>query len=316
MKSQVQNLVFFGTSGFAVLTLKALIEAGYNIAAVITQPDKPAGRKQKLSPAPIKIFAEQHDLKILQPKTLRDDDIFETFKNLNPDICIIAAYGKIVPSRYLEIPKYGFLNIHPSLLPKYRGPSPIQTAILNGENETGVTVMIIDEEVDHGPILMQKAYNLPPSTYYPQAEKELAEMGARLLIKTLTKYLKGEIKSKPQDHSQAIFTKILSRQDGRINWNESAKKIYNQVRALNPEPGTWTTWNSRVINIPTLRVGYPQTREISKTPGLIAKTDKNIVVTAKDSCLELNLIQLEGGKKMTIEEFINGHRDFVGSILN
>src|SRR3989344_7375138 len=233
------NIVFFGTPDFAMPVLDALIKNGYNVSH-------------------------------FQTKSLKDEQTFEDFKFLNPDLCVVAAYGKILPARYLDVPKYSFLNIHPSLLPKYRGPSPVQTAILNGDpvveisdaysinkpkshygasTETGVTIMLMDELVDHGPILAQKTYNLQPTTYNLQASKELFELGAELLVKTLPGYINGELKPKEQDHSQATFTKMFTREDGRINWDDPAQKIYNRIRALNPEPGTWTTWKGKVINI-------------------------------------------------------------------
>ncbi|OGN08171.1 MAG: methionyl-tRNA formyltransferase [Candidatus Yanofskybacteria bacterium RIFCSPHIGHO2_02_FULL_41_11] len=314
MKSQAQNIVFFGTSEFAVPTLEALINVKYEIAAVITRPDKPIGRKQALSPSPIKILARQKNIKVLQPITLKSDEFFESFKKFNPDICIVTAYGKIIPSQYIEIPKYGFLNIHPSLLPKYRGPSPIQTAILNGEKEMGVTIIMVDEEVDHGLLLSTIAYSLSSKAYYKEIEKELAELGAKLLIETLPKYIRGEIAPEPQDHSQATFTKILSRENGRINWNEPAEKICNQIRALNPEPGTWTTWNNKVINIPIFNVGYPQVEE--NKPGMVIKVNKDIFVATGKGYLKLETIQLEGGREMPVKSFVNGYKDFIGSALD
>ena len=275
------NTVFFGTPDFAMPVLEALKKTGHNVSH-------------------------------FQSKSLKDEKVFEEFKNLKPDLCVVAAYGKILPSRYLEIPKYGFLNVHPSLLPKYRGPSPIQTAILNGDKETGVTIMVVDAEVDHGPILAQKTYNLQLTTYNPQASKELFELGAKLLIKILPKFINGEIEVKLQEHEKATFTKMFKREDGRINWSEPAEKIYNQVRALNPEPGTWTTWKSKVINISnvtTFNVVNPQ------VAGTVIKLDGNVAVATKTCYLILKSIQLEGGKVMDAKSFLNGHPDFLNSML-
>ncbi len=247
------NIVFFGTSNFAMPVLEALIKNGYNVSH-------------------------------FQSKSLKDEQIFEEFKNLNPDLCVVAAYGKILPSRYLEIPKYGFLNVHPSLLPKYRGPSPVQTAILNGDKETGVSIMMVDSEVDHGPVLAQKTYNLQPTTYNLQASKELFEFGAELLIETLPKYIDGKIEIKPQEHAKATFTKMFKREDGRINWSEPSNKTYNRIRALNPEPGTWSVWKGKIINIKKAEL--------------------------HDGKIKIQIIQMEGGKEMSLEEFLRGHRDF------
>ena len=312
------KVVFFGTPDFAMPVLKALIENGYNVSH-------------------------------FRSKNLKDDVVFEEFKNLKPNLCVVAAYGKIIPKHYLEVPKYGFINIHPSLLPKYRGPSPIQTAILNddpapilssdrhseggrdwygADTETGVTIMLMDEQVDHGPILAQKPYCLLPTTYYPQAEKELAELGAKLLVETLPKHIDREIKPAEQDHSQATFTKMFSRNDGRINWNEPAEKIYNRVRALNPEPGTWTLLRSsgvsfveqsKVLNISEAEFKYlevrpPKSKEV-EPPGLVRKINGDIAVATGKCYLILKQIQLEGGKKMDAKSFINGHPDFLNSQL-
>ena len=249
------NIVFFGTPDFAMPVLETLIKNGYNVSR-------------------------------FQSKSLKDDQTFETFKQLNPDLCVVAAYGKILPARYLNVPKYGFVNVHPSLLPKYRGPSPIQTAILNGDEETGVTIMVVDEEMDHGPILAVREFSIFNFQFsnHDELAKELFELGAKLLIETLPKYLSGEIKPIEQDHGQATFTKMFKREDGRINWDSPAQKIYNQIRALNPEPGTWTTWNNKIINIK--KAGF------------------------RDRQIHIQTIQMEGKKEMPFEEFLRGHPDF------
>lgn len=313
------KIVFFGTPDFAIPALKLLIESGYNISAVFT------------GHGPVNALAREHKIKIFQPTSLKkakprsdaqgasttgDDLTFEEFKNLKPDICIITAYGKIIPQKFLDIPRYGFLNIHPSLLPKYRGPSPIQTAILNGDKETGVTILVVDAEVDHGLILKNIGYKISSLKYYKEVEKDLAEIGARLLIETLPKYTKGEIEVKPQEHNQATFTKMFKREDGRINWNQPCDKIYNQIRALNPEPGTWTTWKGKVINIPTYDVGYPQMANLArKESGTVGKIDNDIAIATRTSYLILKSIQLEGGEKMDAKSFVNGHPNFLGSTL-
>ena len=278
--SKSLNIVFFGTPDFAMPVLEALIKEGYNVSR-------------------------------FQPRTLKDEQVFEEFKNLKPDICIIAAYGKILPQKYIDIPKYGFINIHPSILPKYRGPSPIQTAILNGDKETGVSIMLIDTEVDHGPILSNIKYKISKGKYYPEIAKELFDLGAKLLIETLPKYISGEIKPKEQDHTKATFTKMFDRKDGRINWQEPASKIYDRIRALGTEPGTWTTWKGKVLNI----FGVEILNKESNAPGLVEKLDGNIAVGTKKCYLILKSVQLEGGKIMDAKSFINGHSDLLNSIL-
>jgi len=313
MTKNSTKIVFFGTSDFAVPALKSLINFGYSVIAVVTQPEKPAGRLRITMPSPVKKTALENNIPVLEPHNLKnDDDFFKNFHKLAPNICIVAAYGKIIPIRYLGIPEYGFINIHPSLLPKYRGPSPIQTAILNGTDETGVTIMKMDEQVDHGPILGTKSYYLLPTTYYPQAEKDLAEDGAELLIEILPKYINEEMKPMEQDYSQATFTNLISHIDGHINWNKPAEEIYNQIRALNPEPGTWTTWQDKTLNIKNAKV---LTKDCSDPEGTIVKIDNLIAVTTKKHHLILEQIQLEGRKEMDAKSFLNGHSDFLNSRL-
>ena len=274
------KIVFLGTSEFAVPALQALYKAGFDVT-VITMPDQPSGRKKVITSPVIKLVAEQLGLKVLQPSTLKDDAFFEEFKSLAPDICVVAAYGKIIPERYLSVPKF-FLNIHPSLLPKYRGPTPVQSAILNGETATGVTIMQVDKDVDHGAIFSQKEFQIGQNETYPLLHDRLAEEGADMLVDVIQKI--DSIAPQEQDHSQATFTKIYTREDGRIDWSHSAEEIYNQIRALNPEPGTWTMWNDKIINI-------------KKAERIEGK-------------LTLSIIQLEGKKETTLADFLNGHPDF------
>jgi len=315
MKNQDHpKIVFFGTSEFAVPALKNLLNFGYKIEAVVTQPEKPAGRLRVTVPSPIKKAALENNILALEPHNLKnDEEFFKHFKHLNPDLCIVASYGKIIPSRYLEIPTYGFINIHPSLLPKYRGPSPIQMTIMNGDEEAGVTIILIDEQVDHGKIVSSIKYKVLRDKNYKETEEELAKLGAELLIETLPKYIGGDIKPQEQDHARATFTKMLTRENGRIDWNEPAEKIYNQIRALNPEPGTWTIWNGKTLNIKTAQIVDNDCDD--KTPGLVEKLNNNIAVATKKCYLILKQIQLEGGKEMDAKSFINGHPDFLNSVL-
>ncbi|MBI2062464.1 MAG: methionyl-tRNA formyltransferase [Candidatus Yanofskybacteria bacterium] len=303
MKNNLK-IVFFGTPDFAMPVLEALKKNSYNVFH-------------------------------LQQKSLKDELVFEEFKSLKPDICIVAAYGKIIPQKFLDIPQFGFINIHPSLLPKYRGPSPIQTAILNEDQEAGVSIIVMDAEIDHGPLLAKREFSIFNFKFSNHSElaKELFELGAKLLIETLPKYIAGEIKIKEQDHSQATFTKMFSRDDGRINWNQPCEKIYNQIRALNPEPGTWTMWKGKILNIhetDIIKEGWPEWACLParRDPGRVEVSRPNpsgvrrgqdpghvIVVATKTCYLILKSIQLEGGKKMDAKSFVNGHPDFLGSRL-
>lgn len=309
------KIIFFGTSRFAVPALKFLIQNGYPITAVVTQLEKPAGRQRITMPSHVKKVALENHLHVLEPHTLKDEDFFKDFKKLDFDVAVVASYGKIIPSRYIELSKYGFINIHPSLLPKYRGPSPIQSAILNGDKETGVAIMKIDAEVDHGPILGIKNYELNIADYYEKAEKELAELGGELLLDVLPKYISGEIQPKEQEHSKATFTKMLNREDGRINWNKTAEEIYNQIRALNPEPGTWTAWKNKSLNIKTAQSECLEIPQTHIEAGTVCNVNNFVAVATKKCYLILKQIQLEGGKEMDAKSFINGHPDFIGSKL-
>lgn len=288
------KIVFFGTSEFAAPALKALLRAGYDVQAVVTLSDKKVGRKKILTSPPIKNTALELGISVFQPESLKDDSFFESFKNWQPDFCVVAAYGKLIPLKYLDFPRFGFLNIHPSLLPKYRGPTPIQTAILNGDNETGVTIIVVDEEMDHGGILARREFKFSnPSTDLGQVfqfsnskeiELKLSQLGAELLIEVLPKYISGEIKPKEQDHIQATFTKKFKREDGKVNWERPLEETFNQIRALSPEPGAWTIWEEKVLNIKS------------------AKLSRESLV--------LERVQLEGGREMSAAEFTRGHPGF------
>jgi methionyl-tRNA formyltransferase len=305
------KIVFFGTSDFAVSSLEKIINEGYRISAVITQPDKITGRnKSEVSP-PVKISAVRNNIEVFQPTKL-DGDFLNKFRDIDPDICIVVAYGKIIPKEYLQIPKYGFLNVHPSLLPKYRGPSPIQTVLLEGRKETGVSIMVVDEKIDHGPVLSSENYAVWPKATSKQLEKELSNLGAELLAETVAKWVKGEIEPVSQDDGKATFTKILGRDDGRIDWNQTAEKIHNQIRALSDEPGVWTVWNKKIINVKTALPGENKSPE---TPGTVLKINSDIAVATKDNYLILKQVQPGGGKTMDVFSFANGHKDFIGSIL-
>ena len=317
MKNQVQSnalkIIYFGTSDFAVTAFRLLVQNGYNIIAVVTQPEKPIGRAKMVVPGPVKKIATENNIPVFEPHNLKNDEEFlKHFKSLNPDICIVAAYGKIIPSQILEMPRFGFLNIHPSLLPKYRGPSPIQTSIMNGDEETGVTIMKLDEGMDHGPVLAITNYRLPITKTYKEAEEELAYEGAKLLLEAIPKYIAGEIELREQEHSEATLTKLLDRKDGKIDWKKSAGEIYNKIRALNPEPGTWTIWREKILNI---KFGEVLSREATETPGTIVSVDNQIAVATSKCYLVLKQIQLEGRKEMDVKAFLNGHPDFPGSAL-
>jgi methionyl-tRNA formyltransferase len=297
------NIVFFGTPEFALPSLHKLIEADFNVVAVVTTPDEPTGRNAKPTPPPVKVFAEQNGLRIFQPSSLKENDFFDIFCNLKPDICIIVAYGKIIPQKYLDIPKYGFVNIHPSLLPKYRGPSPIQSAILNGDAETGISLIKIDDQMDHGPIITQINYTISNDKYYAEIEVDMAELGAKLLVDNLSMYIDSTLKPVEQDHASATIVKKFNRIDGKIDWSKSAEQIRNQIRALNPNPGTWTTLNDKTLNIFKADIV-----ELDSKDDVIREKSRLLLKTG-DGYISPTLLQLEGKKVLSIKEFLNGFHE-------
>jgi len=307
--------IFFGTPEFAAIVLEELINSGYVPEAVICNPDEPVGRKQILTPPPTKILAGKYGIHILQPETLANYKLQIT--NYKPDLAIVAAYGKIIPKNILGIPHRGTINVHPSLLPKYRGASPIQYAILNGEKGTGVTIMKIDEEMDHGPIISNVKIQISNDDTYDSLSQKLAISGAELLIKTIPDYISGEIKPVEQDHSKATYTKIIKKEDGKIDWSKSAGEIERVTRAFYPWPTAWTIWRQetsdkgQVLKIFEADVSDGNGK---KTGEVFLKNNKLAIKCGKDS-LVIKKLQLEGGKVLTAKEFLNGHKDFVGSVL-
>lgn len=331
------KILFFATSEFAIPSLKALVENGHDIAAVITQPDKPAGRHLTPLPSPAKVWALEHNLKVLQPTSLQlspspGERVSSSpslpkrwggikgeveFKDI--DLAIVASYGKIIPKEMIDLPKLGTLNIHPSLLPKYRGPSPIQAAILNGDSETGVTIIKLDEKLDHGPIVAQQkltTYNL--QLYYQELHDKLAWLGAELLIEILPDYLEGKVKPVPQDHAKASFTKIITKDDARIHWNFSAEKIEAMVRAYDVWPVAWTTLEGKLIKIYEAEPLAAGASVRGSKAGQIIGAKYGLQVKCGDQkdrqfgVLEIKALQEEGRKKMPALEYLHGHHGLEG----
>ena len=320
------RIIFFGTSEFAIPALGALANIGYDIVVVITTPDEPAGRKQILTPPPIKVAARKLGLAITQPTKLKgNSELIAYSLKLKVNIGIVAAYGKIIPPELINLPEHGILNIHPSLLPKYRGPSPIQAAILNGERETGVTILKIDEEVDHGPIIAKSPKRKVKSDEkFRELHEDLAKIGANLLIKILPDYLAGKIKPVEQDHSQATFTKIIKKENGRIDWHQEAKQTYNQYRAFHLWPGIFTSVKRKaksekqqILKITDCKVSdrQPYHGHDEIYIGKVYQEDDEIYVPCSIGHLDILRVQLESGKEMPIRDFLSGHRDFIGSLL-
>lgn len=306
------SIVFFGTSTFAIPSIKILVKNNYFISGIITVPDKPKGRKKIITSPPTKLEAEKLHIPVYQPKD--KEELKNVVFKLKPDLGIVAAYGKIIPPEVLNFPKHKIINIHSSLLPKYRGPTPIQTAILNGEKETGITIIVLDEELDHGDIISQIKYPILEDDNYQILHDKLSKAGAELLIKLLPDWINGKIKAIPQDHKKATFTRKFKWEDGKIEWSKESIEIIRKIKALNPEPGTWTTWNGKVLKILDAKADIKKIKNAIR-PGLIYADGKNIYVQTKNGSILLKRIQLAGKKQMELEEFILGNRNFIGACL-
>lgn len=310
------NITFFGTSEFAAIVLEKLINSNYKPALVITQPDKPVGRKQVFTPPPVKMLAQKYNLSFIQPERLNSKDTLYAIQNTLYDLGIVAAYGQIIPKEILEIPRYGTLNVHPSLLPLWRGPSPIQYAILNGDEETGVTTMLMDEEVDHGAILSNAQCSMTNDQFKAEElSRKLADMGADLLINTIPDWIRGKIKPVEQDHVKATYSKKIEKDDGRIDWSKSANEIERQIRAFTPWPGSFTFLKNKRLKIISGRVYNSSTRPKKNELGKVLADGTGIIVQTGLGVFLIDRLQMEGKNQVSAKEFLNGHPDFIGAKL-
>jgi len=323
MFNQKYSTIFFGTPEFAVPTLEKILTLPYlDLKAVVTQPDKPVGRQQVLTASPVKALAQKKKLPILQPEKIKTDEFETQIRQLKPDVIILVAYGKIIPKNLLAISKYGWLNLHASLLPKFRGASPIQFAILEGAKETGVTLMKMDEGMDTGPIIVQEKITMAPEETGQTLHDKLSRLSAEVLEKNLLAYLEGNLKPKTQDNSQATYTKIIQKTDGKIDWQKSASEIERQIRAFTPWPGTWCFWprNQRAEQKVLTNSAIEQRLKIIQAgvspdsvklpPGQTKKSGESIIVGCGQGNLELQIIQLEGRKPQKVSDFLKGYPEF------
>ena len=314
MSEGTLKIVFMGTPDFAVPALSALLGHGHDVVGVFTQPDRPAGRGRRFRPPPVKEFAEQHGLPVFQPASLRSDKAArDQIVGLNPDAIVVAAYGLFLPRVVLETPHYGCLNIHPSLLPKYRGPSPVISAILDGEEVSGVTIMLLDEGMDTGPVLAQEKTPIGSAETAAELTHRLFDAGAELVVETLDRWVQGEITPSVQDDQKATITRLLKRDDGRLDWSESADAIERRIRAFTPWPGTFTSWGERTLKV---LQGRSIRMDFDESAGTVCAVDGDRVAVATGSVgLELLEVQLEGRARAKAADFARGQRDFVGSVL-
>jgi methionyl-tRNA formyltransferase len=310
------RVVFMGTPEFSVPSLEYLIGSGYHVVGVFTQPDRPTGRGRTLEQSPVKQVALAHSLEVFQPVRLRNPDEVQRLAALKPDLILVAAFGQILPQSVLDVPPFGCLNIHPSLLPKYRGATPIPSAILGGDNETGVTIMLMDAGMDTGHIISQIIVGLEPQDTTESLTRRLAQAGVRLLGETLPLWFDRSLKPQPQDGSKATYTTPIAKEDGIINWQMSAEEISRRVRAFYPWPGCYTWWQGKLLK---LLEAVPLHKNKDLLPGRVVAlaSDKPAVVGVEtgDGILGLLRVQLEGKRALTAAEFLLGQRTFVGSTL-
>ena len=308
------KIVFFGSSEFSARVLAVLFE-NFSVAAVVTRADQPVGRAATITSTPAAILAEKLNLKLLKPQKLNTAEFLAEIASLKPDLFLVVAYGKIIPQALLDIPKQGALNIHGSLLPKYRGAAPIHAALLNGETTTGITVMLMDAQMDHGPILRQREIKIGATDTFIELENKLAELAGKSITADIQKFTSGQLKSQPQNHGQATFTKIVSKEDGKIDWNRTAQEIFNQYRAYIAWPGVWTTFDSQILKITKCALAAAETS--AKKPGEVFQSPENkiLVKCGGGSVLEILELQLAGKKTTQVKDFLNGHKNFVGSTL-
>lgn len=294
------KLVFFGTHDFAASVLQGLLDnPEFSVELVITQPDKPVGRKQELQPSAVKLLVEKYGLKIDQPASLKDYHLSPIAYHL----AVVAQYGLIIPKHLLAEITLGFINVHASLLPKYRGASPIQTALMNGEIETGITIMKMDERLDTGPIILQKSVKIDMDDTCPILEQKLAKIAIFALTEGILGYISGQIVPQHQNDTKATYTKILTREDGKIDWSKSAQEIYNQYRGLTPWPGVWTTFNEKRLKLLKIRPSESTSLQVGKSQ----VEDDRMYFGCGEGAIEALELQLEGSKAVNAKEFINGY---------
>lgn len=304
------RLVFMGTPDFAVASLEALLQSDDSVVGVVTQPDRPKGRGQVLAPSPVKLLAQRAKIPLLQPLKMKDPEFLQTLAGWKPDLIAVTAFGRILPPAILSLPPRGCINVHGSLLPKYRGAGPIQWAIINGERETGITTMLMDEGMDTGAMLLQEAISIAADDTAGTLSPRLAELGGRLLVETIARVKAGTIVPQPQDSLRATLAPLLKKEDGVINWTLPATALANRVRGLSPWPGAytaaggdrWTIWRALALPGPTTR-----------PPGVVvAVTNEAIHVATGEGVLALLELQPANSRRMAVSQYLAGHTVVVG----
>lgn len=307
------SVIFLGTPAFAVPSLKAIHGAGHRILHVITQPDRPRGRGRRTVPSPVKTAALELGCSVLQPESIRDEAFLRSMERVRPDVLVLIAFGQLLPDRLIQLPRLGAINLHGSVLPKYRGPAPIQWAIINGETKTGVTTMLMDEGVDTGDILMIETSPIGPEDTSADLYDRLSRIGAGLMVKTLEHAAAGKLVPVPQDEQKASYAPMLSKSDGRINWDQAPERIECFIRGMTPWPGAFSHLDDARIKIFNAR---PAPLDHPEVPGtVVAGFENEIRVAARGGALSLLEIQSASGKRMAVSDYLRGHPVRMGQRL-
>ncbi|HEX9057264.1 MAG TPA: methionyl-tRNA formyltransferase [Ktedonobacterales bacterium] len=323
------RVVFMGTPHFAVPTLQNLVtsappghiwSSGLDLAGVITRPDKPAGRSGTPQAAPVKLYAQEVGLPVYQPGSFRRPEALALLHRLAPDLIVVAAFGQILPTEVIELPEHGCLNVHASLLPRHRGASPIAASILAGDAETGVTIMLMDEGLDTGPIIAQTATPIGVEETAGELTTRLAEVGAHALIEVLPRWLAGGIEPTPQDSARATTTRLLRKTDGQLDWTQPAERLSRQIRAYTPWPGAFTTWRGRQLKVLHAHVADATNPQPDGEPGTIflapdERGEQRLACVCGQGAITLEMIQLEGKRALPGSEFLRGNSAIVGARL-
>ena len=301
------RIIFFGTAELSGASLEKICgDKNFSVVAVVTQPDKPKGRDLKLQPSPVKILAEKLNLPVLQPLKARDEKFIAELRELKSDLMVVVAYGQILPQAILDLPTHGCVNVHTSLLPKYRGAAPIQWAIADGNSETGVTIMKMDAGLDTGPILSMRRTPILPEDDSQKLHDRLAQLGAKLLVETIPDYVSGNISPQPQPAEGSTYAAKIKKEDGQIDWNQPAEKIWNRLRAFTPWPGAFTFLQSEPKS-QLLKIWKAEVVEKSGTAGMVLSADKTgIIVGCGKDALRILELQREGGRRMGAGDFLAG----------
>ncbi len=313
------RIAFLGTPQFAVPTLRELLQSRHTVCGVVTQPDRPRGRGQRVSVAPVKALALEHQLPVAQPERLREPDVAQTLSAWQPDLGVVAAYGKLIPESLLQIPRFGMINVHASLLPRYRGAAPVHRAVMAGEVETGVTIMRVVKALDAGAMFARATLPIGPDDTSDVVEHALGELGARLLVQVADAIASGSAAEEPQDDALATYAAKITREDGAIDWSRSARRIHDQVRALYPWPHAYSYLDgARIILLKTRADGADAVRDdVAAAPGTVIGVSREAihVATGDGGCLALLELQSEGKRPMAARDFVAGRQIAAGARL-